>query len=1352
MEPIAIIGVGCRFPGAKNPEAFWQLLCNGVDAITEVPADRWDVDALYDPNPGSSGKMNTRWGGFLEQVDQFDAQFFGIAPREAVYMDPQQRLLLEVAWEALENAGQVVEQLARTSTGVFIGIGNYDYCRLLANRDLARINAYMGTGNALSIAANRLSYLFDFRGPSMAIDTACSSSLVATHLACQSLRSGESNLCLVGGVNLILSPEPTITYSHARMLAPDGRCKTFDASANGYVRGEGCGIVVLKRLSDALRDNDTILALIKGSAINQDGQSNGLTAPNGPSQEVVIHQALINAGATPDQISYVELHGTGTSLGDPIEAKALGAVLATGRRPSSRCAVGSVKTNIGHLESASGIAGLIKVALSLHHRQIPPNLHFHQINPYIPLDKLPLQVQPSLGTWSEVDKPALAGVSSFGFGGTNAHVILEEPGSWGAGELGSGGAEEPGSWGAGERGSRGEICASVYLLPLSARSREALRSLTRSYQDFLAPAASDTKLRSNLAVETDTGTLRTGDAPEMNVLRMNATGYESTLSLQDICYTASVRRTHHNHRLSLVFQNREELIERLEAFLQGESRTGLSSGHKQWNRCPKLVFVFSGQGAQWWAMGRELWHSEPIFRAALEQCNQLLRSYTGWSLIDELMVEQSQSRLAETEIAQPAIFALQVALAALWKSWGVEPSAVVGHSLGEVAAAHVAGVLSLEDAVRVVFHRSRLMQRGTGQGKMAAVELSLADAEPLVAQYEGRLSIAAINSPTSIVLSGEKAALEEVCQLLQQRQIFCRLLPVNYAFHSPQMEPFQDELMQSLQGLTPQTASIPIISTVQGHACDGQAFDAAYWARNIREPVRFAVAIEQLVQTKHNLFLEIGSHPVLGMNISQCLHHCSQKGAVLPSLRRNEGERAVMLGSFGTLYTQGYPIDWSLLYPSGGRCIPLPSYPWQRERYWFEDDSDSEALASLRASALLRSRSVSQRSAERLQQHEHQNVASQLNEKSSAFNATEPQQEWSLTRDRILAATPKEREPLLESGLRELFSRVLGFPAGKIDPQQPLYRLGLDSLMAVELRNRLEANLGVVVPLEDFLGFSVAQFVKQILLLVEGKVQAESPQALDSTLVTQDANPWVTPLQRNSQARLRLFCFPYAGAGASIFRTWLEELPPEIEICPIQLPGRENRLKETPFTRLSPLIQTLAPLLSPYLDIPFAFFGHSLGALLSFELAREFRSSNFPSPVHLFVSGSRAPQIPDLDVPIHRLPEPKFLESLRRLNGTRPEVLQNPELLQVFLPALRSDFAILETYFYATQERLDCPITAFGGMEDSKVSHEQLDAWRNQTRGEFKLQLFPGDHFFLHNNRQPLLQAIAREIQKPVLH
>ncbi|HAJ59522.1 MAG TPA: hypothetical protein DCP31_09835 [Cyanobacteria bacterium UBA8543] len=799
----------------------------------------------------------------------------------------------------------------------------------------------------------------------------------------------------------------------------------------------------------------------------------------------------------------------------------------------------------------------------------------------------------------------------------------------------------------------------------------------------------------------------------------------SAVSLQDICYTASIRRTHHEHRLSFVFHNHEELIENLEQYLQGEALPGISCGYTQRHRCPKVVFVFSGQGSQWWGMGRELWHFESVFRTTLEQCDQLLAPLANWSLVEELMADESQSRLAETEIAQPVIFAVQVALAALWKSWGVEPKAIVGHSLGEVAAAHVAGVLSLEDAVRVVFHRARLMQKGTGQGKMAAVELSLADAESLLAKYEGRLSIAAINSPTSIVLSGEKTALEEVLQTLQQQQIFCRLLPVNYAFHSPQMEPFQDELVQLLQGLNPNSSKIPIISTVTGLAQDGQDFDAVYWGRNIREPVRFADAIAHLVQKKHNLFLEISPHPVLNLNILQCLRHCSQEGGVLPSLRRQQEERVVMLASLGALYTQGYPIDWKQLYPSEGRCASLPNYPWQRERYWFEETHSN--------------------------QHNNQSETSELGEKSSTLQDSEPELEWSLKSDRLLAAAPEERKSLLESGLRELFAKVLGFSTAKVDLQQPLYSLGLDSLMAVELRNRIEANLGVVVPLEDFLGFSVAQFVTRVLLLVEKKTLPESGSESDSTVVSQQTNLWITHPPLNSQARLRLFCFPHAGAGASIYRAWSDNLPPEIEVCPIQLPGREDRLGETPFTRLLPLIGTLAPLLRPYLDIPFAFFGHSFGALLSFELAREFRKQKFPTPVHLFVSGSRAPQIPDLDLPIHRLPDPKFIESLRRFNGTRPEVLQNPELLQLFLPALRSDFAILETYFYATQERLNCPISAFGGLEDKKVSYEQLDAWRDQTHGDFTLQMFPGDHFFWHNNHKSLLKAIAHEIQKPVL-
>ncbi len=592
MEPIAIIGIGCRFPGAKDPESFWQLLRNGVDAIAEVPKDRWDIDAFYDPEPGKPGKMSTRWGGFLEQVDQFDPSFFGISPREVERMDPQQRLVLEVAWEAIENAGLAPDKVSGSQTGVFIGIGNYDYCRLLA-KDITLANAYDGTGNTLSIAANRLSYILNLRGPSVVTETACSSSLVALHFACRSLESGESNMCLVGGVSLMLVPETTITYSHARMMASDGRCKTFDASADGYVRGEGCGIVILKRLSDALRDEDNILAIVRGSAVNQDGQSNGLTAPNGPSQQAVIRQALENAGVTPAQISYVEAHGTGTSLGDPIEFKSLKAVLMQGREPEQTCWLGSVKTNIGHLEAAAGITGIIKVALSLQHKEIPPHLHLKQLNPLISLEGTTFSIPTECQPWSPGTERRLAGISGFGFGGTNCHVILEEAPS---GEMG--GVESTIS-----PTSQHPITTErpFHLLTLSAKNEKALGELAQRYADFLA------------------------SHPEA--------------SLADVCFTANTGRSHFDHRLAVVADSTEQLREQLEAFATGKETAGLVSGQVTSKKRPKIAFLFTGQGSQYIGMGRQLYETQPIFRQALDRCDKILRSYLEQPLLDVLYPE-----------------------------------------------------------------------------------------------------------------------------------------------------------------------------------------------------------------------------------------------------------------------------------------------------------------------------------------------------------------------------------------------------------------------------------------------------------------------------------------------------------------------------------------------------------------------------------------------------------------------------------------------------------------------------------------------------------------------------------------
>ncbi|HEX8183937.1 MAG TPA: beta-ketoacyl synthase N-terminal-like domain-containing protein, partial [Blastocatellia bacterium] len=880
QEPVAIIGMGCRFPGGANsPAEFWRLLREGEDAIREVPSSRWEVEEYYAAEAGAAGKMSSRWGGFIEGVEGFDAEFYGISPREAASMDPQQRVVMEVAWEALEDAGQVIDRLAGSQTGVFVGIYNNDY-RLLQLSDASSIDAYSGTGTTHCIAANRISYLLDLRGPSLAVDTSCSSSLVAVHLACQSLRSGESNLALACGVNLILSPVSSILASKLVAMAADGRCKTFDACADGIVRGEGCGVVVLKRLSGALADGDNIIALILGSAVNQDGLSNGLTAPNLTSQQQVITQALKHAGIEPCQVSYVEAHGTGTTLGDPIEMEALTSVLNQGRSKDQGCAIGSVKTNIGHLEAAAGIAGLIKAALSLKHQTIVPHLHLRSLNPNIDLRDTPFVIPAELRPWLSDSGRRYAGVSAFSIGGTNAHVILSD-------------VDEPE---ASDQHQQDATTGDPCLLPISARSGDALRSQAQAFRDYL----------------NDTGA-----------------------QLKDVCYTAGARRAHHHHRLAVAGHSKKDLSTRLDAFLRGEARPGLSSGKASSAR-QGLAFVFSGQGSQWVGMGRELLTHSQIFRDTLKQCDEIFRQYAEWSLLDELKADELRSRLDSTEVAQPAIFAIQASLLAVWRSWGITPDAVTGHSLGEITAAYAAGVIALEDAIRIVFHRSRLMNQAAGLGKMAAVEMSLKDAQEAVAVYDGKVSIAAINGPASITLSGDSDALRDLIDHLQCSDLSCSWLRVNCAFHSPQMKAFYDQLIEPLRGVQTRPASIPIVSTVTGKLIDGCDLDAEYWGRNLIDTVRFADAVETLIKEGHRNFLEISPHPVLLKDISECLRDQGEAGVALASLRRHKEERAVMLAALGALYTSGHPVNWSYLYPAGGRVVQLPSYCWQRKRHWIK--------------------------------------------------------------------------------------------------------------------------------------------------------------------------------------------------------------------------------------------------------------------------------------------------------------------------------------------------------------------------------------------------------------------------------
>ena len=892
FESIAIIGMGCRFPGgADNPESFWTLLSQGIDAISEIPSERWNIEQYYDPNPETPGKMYTRYGGFVGQLQEFDSHFFNIAPIEAISLDPQQRLLLEVSWEALEHAAIAPQQLAKTEAGVFMGICSNDYSQRLTSRDLTEIDAYLATGNAHSTATGRLSYFLGLTGPSIAVDTACSSSLVSLHLACASLRNQECTLALAGGVNRIISPEYTINFSRARMLSADGRCKTFDAGADGFVRSEGCGVVVLKRFSDAVADGDNILAVIRGTAINQDGHTSGLTVPNGPAQESVIRQALKNSGVQPEQVSYIEAHGTGTSLGDPIEVTALGNVFGESHSSQQPMIIGSVKTNIGHLEAAAGIAGLIKVVLQLQHQQIAPHLHFHQPNPYINWKQLPVLV-PTDGTpWQIEDKPRLAGLSSFGFSGTNAHVILEEaPSSVNTEHLSDPSRERP-----------------VHLFTLSTKDDLALWELVQKYQEFL----------------------------ENN----------GTANLADICFTANTGRSHFQHRLAIIASNQQELAKKLAKARATEDISAVFTGHiPNSNSSPKMAFLFTGQGSQYVNMGRQLYDTEPIFRQALDQCHQILQSYLEKPLKEVIYPQQPQdlktSDINQTAYTQPALFAIEYALFKLWESWGINPDVVMGHSVGEYVAATVAGVFSLEDGLKLIATRGRLMQQLPCGGQMVSVMANDSKVRELITPYKEKVAIAAINGPESVVISGGSIAIEAIISNLESEGIKTKRLQVSHPFHSPLMEPMLAEFEAVAHQITYNQPTIPLISNITGVRGDKTIATAKYWVNHVLEPVRFAQNMETLHQQGYEIFLEIGAKPILlGMG-RQCLPE--EFGIWLPSLRPGVDEWQQMLSSLAQLYVQGVKVDWSGFDRDYARQkVVLPTYPFQRQRYWIESNKSN---------------------------------------------------------------------------------------------------------------------------------------------------------------------------------------------------------------------------------------------------------------------------------------------------------------------------------------------------------------------------------------------------------------------------
>ncbi|MFM2081561.1 MAG: hypothetical protein RL380_252, partial [Verrucomicrobiota bacterium] len=858
------------------------MMCAGTDCLAEIPADRWNIKTFFDPKPGTPGKSITKWGAFVEDIDKFDPAFFGISPREADWMDPQQRLLLEACTRALEDGGQDLNALRGSPTGVFVGISTTDYT-MLQNGAMEQVKAdvYTATGSTISIAANRISYVFDFRGPSVAMDTACSSALTALHFACQSLWRGDCKMALCAGVNALLSPAPYITFSRMGMLSPTGRCQAFDSRANGFVRGEGSGAVLLKPLSQALADGDEIYSVIRATGANQDGRTNGITVPSPVAQETLVRETCLAAGLKPARIDYVEAHGTGTPVGDPIEAHALGQALGEGRPANRPLLIGSVKTNIGHLEAAAGIAGLIKLALVLKHRVIPANLHFRKPNQHVDFKKLKLRVVAKTEKLSATGE-LYGGINSFGFGGANAHAILQSPPAKKKTTL--------------PRPPKTPGDSTPLVLNLSARSAETLTVVAKNFRAFLK---------------------------------------KSPAPLREIARAAVQRRTAHPHRLAVIGHTRAEWVKQLAAFAAGDSAPGLVTGHAEGDAV-NPVFVCSGQGPQWWGMGRELLKSNAVFRAKMEECDQLLREFGNWSLLKELARDEKSSRLDNTAIAQPAIFAHQVSLAAVWASLGVKPVAVVGHSVGEVAAAHIAGVLTLREAARVIFQRGRCMSHAQDNGKMLAVGTSPAEAETLAAKFPGRVHVGAYNGPASLTLSGDADALAEISADLEKRGVFNRFLQVKYAFHSHHMDAIRAELARSLGKVKVSKAQLPLYSTVTGKRTNGLDFGANYWWRNVREQVVFATATDNLIQAGHKHFLELSAHPALTGSINECLKRRNVTGFSVASQRRQEPQVNQLFAALAGLHCAGAQVAWQKLFPTTGAKVSLPLYPFQRERHWEE--------------------------------------------------------------------------------------------------------------------------------------------------------------------------------------------------------------------------------------------------------------------------------------------------------------------------------------------------------------------------------------------------------------------------------
>ena len=988
-DPIAIVGIGCRFPGGVTDTAsFWELLVNNTDAISSIPKNRFgDADALTD-----KGKIVINEGGYLDEIDKFDAAFFNISAREAELIDPQQRLMLELAFEAMESSGSKSNEFSGTKTAVYVGQWTSDYESRI-RRAVQDVDLYATLGSGRYATAGRISYAFNFRGPSMVVDTHCSSSLVAVHMACQSLRSNEVDHALAGGVNVILDPYISVGYSRSKILSDYGRCRFGDDSGRGYVRSEGAGMVLLKRYSDAIANGDVIHGVIRSSVVNNDGQTNKhMAAPSEISQTEMLEQAYEIAGLDPGSIHYVEAHGTGTKVGDPAEINALNRVLGGERK--KKLVVGSVKTNIGHTEAAAGIAGLIKTVLVLKNRMIPASLHLKQLNQNIDWTSIPIDISQKNISLDDVSSEILAGVNSFGITGTNAHVVLQE-------------------YSIDKATYQSSIPLNTKLIfPLSANSEKALRNYSLMYSDLLANCQSDERL----------GELLAG---------------------------ISIRKSDLSLRKAIVPDGLEDLIQKLRT-VDDDSFLGIVNGQTDIHQKHKVVFVFPGQGSQWSGMGKQLFETEEVFKQEIIKWEDAFRPLVNWSLTEELFQEDA-SRLTTINIIQPALVAMEVALSKLWQSWGIEPDAVLGHSMGEVASAYVAGILDIEDAVKVICNRSALMKTTSGKGAMAYIGLTADEVSQRIASQEN-IGIAVNNSPSSTVVSGDVEAVDELVDTLTKEEVFCRKIKVDVASHSPQMDAVKDDLRVRLKDLKPNSSSIPFYSTVLQDLTSGLDLDADYWIRNLRQPVQFAKTVQKIIDDGGSFFLEMSPHPLLLQAIKENADHLGKRISTCGTLVRDVDSSESFLESVGQAWCNGLSPNWGRIYGSSKGSTQLPSYPWDRERYWIDESGLDTTL--------------------------------EWKEKAERKAAEDPKREEETRsfKEVLLELTVEEARERIEKKVKDLTGSVVRKKPESIKTSMAFKTLGIDSLMAVQLKEQLERTLELPISVTSFWTYAtIGDYVRFLL-------------------------------------------------------------------------------------------------------------------------------------------------------------------------------------------------------------------------------------------------------------------------------